>query len=127
MIEEIWKPIKGNEKYLVSNFGRIKSLYTNRFLKPCILDGYYRVVLRKKCKERKQEIKNIHRLVAENFIENKFNYPCVNHKDENKLNNYFENLEWCSYRYNNIYKDRHKKAGEKLRGKEPWNKGKMGS
>lgn len=31
------------------------------------------------------------------------NYPCVNHKDENKLNNNSNNLEWCTQTYNHNY------------------------
>ena len=45
----------------------------------------------------------IHRVVAEEFIPNPNNLPCVNHKDENPLNNCVENLEWCDYQYNNTY------------------------
>jgi hypothetical protein len=44
--------------------------------------------------------KSIHRLVAENFIPNLSNKPCVNHIDGNKKNNCSSNLEWCSYSEN---------------------------
>ena len=47
--------------------------------------------------------KHIHRLVAETFIPNPDNLPVVNHKDENKLNSSVDNLEWCTYKYNNNY------------------------
>ena len=42
----------------------------------------------------------IHRLVAIEHIPNPNNLPCVNHKDENKLNNSVDNLEWCTKQYN---------------------------
>lgn len=45
----------------------------------------------------------VHRLVAETFIENPNNYPIINHKDCNPLNNTVENLEWCTYQDNIRY------------------------
>lgn len=51
----------------------------------------------------------VHRLVAMAFIPNPDNLPHINHKDENKLNNNPNNLEWCNNRYNNNYGTRNKR------------------
>lgn len=45
----------------------------------------------------------VHRIVAQLFLDNPNNYPIVNHKDENPLNNRCDNLEWCTFSYNNSY------------------------
>lgn len=57
----------------------------------------------------KQKNYLVHRLVAKLFIPNPQNLPLINHKDRNTHNNKASNLEWCSYHYNNIYKDADKK------------------
>ena len=51
----------------------------------------------------KRRNKYLHRIMAEVFIPNPDNLPCVNHKDENIYNNNVSNLEWCTYAYNNAY------------------------
>lgn len=100
---EIWLPIEGYENYQVSNLGKIKSL---KYDKEKILrqgkhkNGYLYVNL---CKEGKVKTFQVHRLVANAFIENTNNFKCVNHKDECKTNNCVNNLEWCTYQYNNTY------------------------
>lgn len=96
-IEEIWKPIAGFEGlYEVSNYGRVKSLTRyKKVIKPIIMNsGYYQYQLwhNGKCR-----VASGHRLVAQAFIPNPDNKPFVNHKDENKLNNFVENLEWVTH------------------------------
>lgn len=117
---EIWKPKKDYEGlYEVSNFGRVKSLGNGnsnnskeRILKPDTdRNGYLKVLLYKDGKRKKNLV---HRLVAEVFIPNPDNLPCVNHKDENKTNNSVENLEWCTHEYNNNYGTRNKKVAKTL-------------
>lgn len=103
---EIWRDIKDYEGlYQVSNFGRVRSLVTDSHRRKRILKqsfrGYYLKV--KLIKDNKQKIVSVHRLVAEAFLPNPLNLPCVNHKDENKTNNSVDNLEWCDYRYNTNY------------------------
>lgn len=103
MIKEYWKPVVGYEGlYMVSNWGRVKSIKfgKERILKQNIRRGYYYVGLSKN-----GIVKNyyVHRLVAEAFIDNTNNYPCINHKDECKTNNNVINLEWCTYKYNSNY------------------------
>lgn len=118
---EEWRDIKGYEgKYQISNLGRVKSLrdshnnYREKYIKSRIRRGYLSVTL---CNKGKQKQFLVHRLIAEAFIPNPNNYPQVNHKDENKLNNNIENLEWCTVLYNNCYGTRLKRVGEKNSGK----------
>lgn len=110
---EQWKPIENYEGlYEVSSLGRIKSLprwkqnhskleyIEEKILKQGFNGKYYHVRL---SKDGKVKIYLIHKLVAEAFLDNPNNYPCVNHKDENKLNNNVNNLEWCTQKYNCNY------------------------
>lgn len=86
--------------YLISDTGEIKSVKTGLIRKKNINhEGYYFVSISLGSRQDKPTIKN-HKAVAESFISNPNNYPVVNHKDGNKLNNNVENLEWCTYSEN---------------------------
>ena len=119
---EKWKSVVGYEGlYEVSNIGRVKNSQTEHVLSPGVSQGYYYVAL---YKDRERKNKQVHRLVAEAFIENPNNYPLINHKDENRKNNVVENIEWCTYLYNNTYNGLSEKRSERQRGRPAWNKGK---
>ena len=60
----------------------------------------------------RRDNKSIYRLSAQAFLPNPDNLPQVNHKDEDKLNNRVDNLEWCTVKYNNNYGTRTIRAKE---------------
>ena len=55
-----------------------------------------------------------HRRLAELFIPNPENKPCVNHVDGNRSNNNIDNLEWVTYSEN--HKHAHRVLGRNLSG-----------
>ena len=113
---EEWKTIKGFEGlYEVSNQGRVRRADGKIISQTFRGRGYLGVCLHK---NKRQFQKYTHRLVAEAFIENPFDYPCINHIDENKTNNDISNLEWCDFRYNNSHGTRLERISEKLTGKK---------
>ena len=109
---EIWVEIKeSGKRYEVSNFGNVRSLSFSfigkggieakrkgKNLKPYKdKDGYKRVIL---CINQKRLNRSIHRLVAISFIENKNNFPEIDHIDGNKENNHISNLRWSTRKLN---------------------------
>lgn len=127
-MQEVWKNIKGYEGlYQVSNYGNVKSCdryvfagagsnHKTQHIKERLLSkkGGAKYIQVSLSKNGKTKPFLIHRLVAEAFIPNPDNLPCVNHKDENKHNNNADNLEWCTYKYNNEYNGRVDKCKYKI-------------
>jgi len=104
---EVWKPVPlFEDRYLVSNMGRVKSIGKYNTCKRDILSpmtdpsGYYHVVL---YKDNTRKDISIHRLVAICFVPNPNGYKYVNHIDEDRKNNVSTNLEWCTNSYNLTY------------------------
>ena len=113
-MSEIWKDIEGYDgKYQVSNMGRVRSvdhygphggfiknqkLYKGQIIKPqTTRNGYMRAHIKKY-----KDI-SIHREVAKAFVPGYFEGAEVNHKDENKQNNRWDNLEWVTRKENLNY------------------------
>ena len=93
---EIWKDIEGFiGRYQVSSWGRVRNAETGKVLKPYLnKKGYLKVGL---CNgERVPKKFRVNRLVAKAFIANPYDLPQVNHKDGNKENNSYTNLEWAT-------------------------------
>ena len=105
--DEVWKEIdylpreETESRYFVSNYGSVISLCRNKpiILQPFLCGGcgsqYYYVSLG-------GNDYRINRLVAQAFIPNPENKPIVHHKDHNKLNNHYSNLEWATPQENAI-------------------------
>jgi len=101
-VSQKWHPVKGYAQiYLVSRLGEVYSIRNKCLLKPSDNQrGYLQVVLYNGIKRKTFKV---HRLVASAFIPNPENLPQINHKDGNKTNNHFTNLEWCNNRHNAIH------------------------
>lgn len=82
------------EDYVITKNGEVMNKHNGRILKPQLNGkGYLRVSIGK-------QLMFIHRLVAQKYVPNPENKLQVNHKDGNKLNNYYENLEWVTNQEN---------------------------
>lgn len=101
-MEIIWKPCKYYEdRFEVSNTGKVRRVKDGFEYKLYIgTHGYLMVDFWLNGKSKKELV---HRLVALTFLDKPEECNFVNHKDENKLNNNVDNLEWCTKSYNRTY------------------------
>lgn len=124
---EIWKDIEGYEGYQVSNLGRVRSIdrtvirggskmkRKGMIRKPMPTNkGYLHVHIVNK------PTIVVHRVVAKAFVPGYFEGAQVNHIDENKQNNRWDNLEWVTSKENSNFgtrKERLRNAHAKIHGK----------
>ena len=118
MKREHWKVIDEFPDYEVSDKGRIRRLtpskntYKGKIKNTSINNAGYEIVTFNKDKIYSR---TVHRLVAIAFLPKPDGCDEINHKDENKLNNSVENLEWCTHKYNMNYGTANKRISEKLK------------
>lgn len=105
-MKEEWVQLKDFPNYLISNTGKVfnKKLRKDK-------DGYLTVSLYKNNKETNCKV---HRLVGTYFVDGYFEGAIINHKDENKSNNNYWNLEWCTVEYNNKYNNKDQRINKKI-------------
>lgn len=115
---EEWKLIEDYPYYEVSNQGNVRSYKSRKTITKTPhslvpqIDGRGYCYVNLYDNNHKMKSIKIHRLVATAFIPNLNNFPEINHKDENKLNNSVENLEWCDSKYNVNYGTGHQRSSE---------------
>lgn len=121
---EVWKPYK-DYPIEVSNTGKVRTVerdvtysdgrvfhYRSKEIPQHITRDYYYITISINSKTKNFRV---NRLVAELFVPNPNNLPQVNHKDEDKLNNRADNLEWCTVKYNSNYGEHNKKLSDSLK------------
>lgn len=119
MSEEIWVEIENYPNYQISNMGRVYSLYSNKYLKPYNYRKYPAHYWEGSCgywginlsNNNKKKTHYLHQLVANHFIPNPHNYPCVLHREDNRWDNSVDNLYWGNHSTNSMERwDRDRKT-----------------
>ena len=89
------KILFGYKNYIITKDGKVYNSQRNKYLSFSKNESGYMFVGLSDGKKRTSF--SAHRLVALLFLDNPNNYPEVNHKDGDKSNNTFENLEWITH------------------------------
>lgn len=110
---EVWAPCPDHPGNLISSHGRLWSLSHRRLRASKNREGWYKRVIVPGGKQR-----FLHRLVALAFVPGHFDGAVVNHKDGNKANNAWFNLEWVTHRENNAHARRTGLNPQKLSDEE---------
>jgi len=124
---EFWKKVPGIPFMEGSSYGNVRTLDRvvttksgTRVIKGRILkqqqhsNGYLCVGFGK---NGKKIDRLVHRLIAKAFIPNPNNYPEINHRDNNPLNNSVDNLEWITHECNIEYREKYGKSATEVSGR----------
>jgi hypothetical protein len=93
IINEQWRSISGFLNYQVSNIGRVRTASGLIMKLNKSSAGYLYVHL---CLNGTRKHARINRIVAQEFIPNPMNKPCVDHIDGVRTNNIIGNLRWAT-------------------------------
>ena len=91
-----WEPVKNFKDYIIfTEYPYIvKKTETNKIVSESINNaGYQQINLNGRCYPK-------HVIIAKQWLENPFNYSDIDHKNNIKLDNRLENLEWVSHKEN---------------------------
>ena len=111
---EYWRAVSVFTNYEVSSVGRVRNSKTGRVLKPSDNNwGYMQVVL---AKNSSTKTFKVHRLVAETFIENPLSKRCVDHIDNDRTNNNWENLRYATHAENGRNMKKHSDGSSVYKG-----------
>ena len=111
---EIWRSVDGFANYEVSTHGRVRNAHTERILKPQIQTaGYLQVCLSRNTVQKRYLV---HRLVAQEFIDNPDELPFIDHIDGDTKNNHVSNLRYASGTQNQGNRRKHASASSTFKG-----------
>ena len=116
IINEEWRSVSGNANYQVSNIGRVRNVKTEKILKPRIGGGGKCYLIVALYKDNTRANSYIHRLVAQEFIENPDNKKYVDHIDHNGTDNTILNLRWVSNSENSMNRAKQANTTSKYKG-----------
>ena len=95
--------IEGYENYLIYEDGKVQNKKSKRYLKHTDDgNGYYRISLSNDGIVKKHRI---HRMIANHYIPNPENNPCVDHINRNTKDNRVENLRWATHSENGLNRE----------------------
>lgn len=94
------KKINGFNDYYIDENCNVYSIKINKLKPTNTTDGYLQYHF---SENGIHKYPRAHRIIAETFIENKYNLPVVNHIDGNKKNNNISNLEWVTFSENSLH------------------------